>query len=300
MQQKAHGICPLRRNRNTLYIFYALSIINPPLDFLDFKCQKGTYGKRNLYRKNPEIKRPHSCCRINPDLFFRYDENRPFVNIEEGILKAVSPPGGSFHFCPTGPKGRDIVILKCNEPSLRWAHFVEELFSLCEKVGVRTVVTLGGMYDNVLHTDRIISGIASTEELFSKLKKQGVIPINYQGPGAIHSSIHFQGLKRGFECISLWCHCPYYLQGTTHFGLLSSLASLLSFLGNFELDTQELDSNWKELNRQVQGLIEKNPELRTMISEIRKAKVRGSWASMKGSIEKGQKVIHLEDFLKSR
>jgi len=237
---------------------------------------------------------------INPDLFFRYDESRPFVNIQQGILKGVSPPGGSFYSCHPGPEGRDIVILKCNEPNLRWLHFVKELFSLCEKLGVRTVVTLGGMYDNVLHTDRIISGIASSEELFSKLKQKDVIPISYQGPGAIHSSIHFQGLKRGFQCISLWCHCPYYLQGTTHFGLLSYLGSLLSFLGDFELDTQELNASWKELNLQIQGLIEKNPELQAMISEIRKAKVQGSWESMKGSVEKSQKVIRLEDFLKPR
>ncbi len=237
---------------------------------------------------------------INPDLFFRFDESRPFVTIEEGVLKNVSPPGGSFYSCRAGPKGRDIVILRSNEPNLRWLHFAEELFSLCGKVGVRTIVTLGGMYDNVLHTDRIISGIASSKELFSKLSQKDVMPINYQGPGAIHSSIHFQGLKRGFECISLWCHCPYYLQGTTHFGLLSHLGSLLSYLGDFELDTQEIDASWKELNRQIQGLIEKNPELQAMINEIRKAKVQGSKESLKGSIEKGQKIIHLQDFLKPR
>lgn len=320
----------MERNRDTLYIFRPLSIRNEPLDILQFECQKKCMAEKGIYiEKLPELKDPlliagfdgwgnaldisksmvtylirklkaEFFAGINPDLFFRYDENRPFVNIQQGILKGVSPPGGSFYSCRPGPKGRDIVILKCNEPNLRWLHFVEELFSLCEKLGVRTVVTLGGMYDNVLHTDRIISGIASSEELFSKLKQKDVIPINYQGPGAIHSSIHFQGLKRGFQCISLWCHCPYYLQGTTHFGLLSYLGSLLSFLGDFELDMQEINASWKELNLQIQGLIEKNPELQAMIGEIRKAKVQGSWESMKGSVEKGQKVIRLEDFLKPR
>lgn len=239
-------------------------------------------------------------AKMNPDLFYRYDESRPFVNIEDGVLKSVSPPGGSFYFGRSGSKGRDIVILKSNEPTLRWFHFVDELFSLCEKLGVKTIVTLGGMYDNVLHTDRIISGIASSEELFSKLRQKGIIPINYQGPSAIHSTIHFQGLKRGFQCISLWCHCPYYLQGTTHFGLLSYLGSLLSFLGDFQLDTKEIETSWKELKRQIQGLIEKNPELQAMIDEIRKAKVQGSRESMKGAVEKGQKVIHLQDFLRPR
>jgi len=76
------------------------------------------------------------------------------------------------------------------------------------------------------------------------------------------------------------------------------LASLLSSIGEFKLDTEELDTSWKELNRQIQELVEKNPEFQTMINELRKAKVRGSWASLKESTKKGNKVISLKDFLK--
>ena len=239
-------------------------------------------------------------AKVNPDFFYRYDENRPVVNIEDGTLKSVSSPGGSFYSVETGSNGRDIVILKANEPTLRWFHFVDELFSLCQKLGIRTIITLGGMYDNVLHSDRIISAIASSDALSSRLKEKNVIPINYRGASAIHSTIHSEGQARGFECVSLWCHCPYYLQGATHFGILSHLGALLSFLVGFELDLEELDVSWKELNRQIQGLIEKNPELQEMINELRKAKVRGSWASMKVSEKKDEKVIQIADFLKPR
>ena len=237
-------------------------------------------------------------AKLIPDLFYRYDETRPIVNIKQGVLKSVSPPSGSFYVVRTGSEERDLVLLRANEPNLRWLHLVDELFSFCEKLGINTVITLGSMYDNVLHTDRIISGITSEGDLFSKLEERNVIPIDYHGPSAIHSLIQSEGQKRGFQCVSLWCHCPYYLQGTTHFGLLSQLASLLTFIGGFVLDTEELDTNWKELNRQIQGLIEKNPELQAMINELRKAKVRGSWASLKESETKSSKVISLEDFLK--
>ena len=237
-------------------------------------------------------------ARINPDLFYRYDENRPIANIEQGILKSVSLPNGSFYAVRTGSDERDLVILKASEPNLRWINFTDELFSLCKKLDISTIITLGSMYDNVLHTDRIISGITSKEDVLSKLKQLDVIPIDYHGPSAIHSLIQSEGEKRGLQCISLWCHCPYYLQGATHFGLLSQLASLLSSIGEFNLDTEELDTSWKELNRQIQGLVEKNPEFQTMINELRKAKVRGSWASLKESSKKGSKVISLKDFLK--
>ncbi|MDY6972329.1 MAG: PAC2 family protein [Thermodesulfobacteriota bacterium] len=240
-------------------------------------------------------------ARINPDPFYRYDETRPLVNIEGGNLRSISPPGGSFYCVRTsGSKERDLVILNANEPNLRWFRFVGELFSLCEKLGVKTIITLGSMYDNVLHSDRIISGIASNEGLLAKLKEKGVIPVNYKGPGGIHSTLHSEGQKRGFQCISLWCHCPYYLQTAIHFGLLSHLGSLLVHLGEFELDTEELEQSWTGLNKQIQELIEQNPDLQAMINELRKAKVRGSWANMKESGEKDPKIIQLKDFMEPR
>ena len=239
-------------------------------------------------------------AKINPDSFFRYDEKRPVVNIENGDLKSLSPPGGSFYAAQTGSGGKDLVILKADEPNLRWFYFVNELFSLCEKLGVETIITLGSMYDNVLHTDRVISGITSNQDLFLKLKEKNVIPISYHGPSAIHSIIHSEGQRRGFQSVSLWCHCPYYLQGITHYGALSSLGALLSFLGEFELDIEDLETSWKKINRQIQELIEKNPEFQDVIDKLRKAKIKGSWASVKESVKKDEKVINLKDFLEPR
>ncbi len=234
---------------------------------------------------------------INPDHFYRYDDARPLVSIEDGSLKSLSPAGGSFYAARTGSDERDLVIMKADEPNLRWFHFVDELFLLCQKLGIETVITLGSMYDNVLPSDRIISGIASHEYLRSKLKEKNVNPIFYQGPSAIHSIIQSEGQARGFQCMSLWSHCPYYLQGAMHYGILAHLGALLSYLGEFKLELKALEDSWKELNDQIQVLIESKPELRELINQLRKAKVRGSWESMKASIKKDEKVIDIKDFL---
>jgi hypothetical protein len=153
------------------------------------------------------------------------------------------------------------------------------------------------MYDNVLHTDRIVSGVASTEDMVSRLMGFDINPISYQGPSAIHTIIHSEGSKRGFECISLWSHCPYYLQGTTHFGLLSHLGGLIAELGNFQLDTPDLEANWKKLKEQINRLIDGNSELQSLISSLRKEKVKGSTTSLKGTIKSDEKIINLQDFL---
>ena len=59
-------------------------------------------------------------AKLNPDAFYRYDEMRPLVNIEEGVFKSLSPPGGAFYVIRADSAGRDLVILKADEPNLRW------------------------------------------------------------------------------------------------------------------------------------------------------------------------------------
>jgi len=237
---------------------------------------------------------------LDPDLFFRYDESRPVVHIEEGVFKSLSPPGGTFYAAQTAPNGRGLVILKSDEPNLRWFGFVEELFALCNRLHIETVITLGSMYDHVLHTDRIISAVASNADLFTMLQQKGVNSISYQGPSAIHSTIHSEAVKKGIASISLWCHCPYYLQGTTHFGILAHLGKRLAAIGGFELNIEDLETSWEKLNIQIENLIENNAELQAVINELRKAKVRGSAAQMKGTIKSDEKIINIQDFLQPK
>jgi proteasome assembly chaperone (PAC2) family protein len=234
---------------------------------------------------------------LDPDTFYRYDEQRPVVDIVEGKLNSLKPPRGSFYAVETDIDQSDLVILQANEPNLRWFQFVELLFSICRKLQVRNIITIGSMYDNVLHTDRIVSGIASSPEMLAELKQKRINSISYQGPSAIHSIIQSEGTKQGFECISLWSHCPYYLQGTTHFGILSYLGELIAGLANFQMDTLDLQANWKKLENQINTLIESNRELQSLISNLRKEKVKGSAASLRGAAKSDEKIINLQDFL---
>ena len=234
---------------------------------------------------------------LDPDIFYRYDELRPRVKIENGLLQNFSLPKGVFYSAATGKDQSDIVLLNADEPNMRWMHFVDLFFSLCRKLDVSTVITLGSMYDNVLHTDRTVSGVASTGAMLAQLQELNVNAISYQGPSAIHSIIQSEGTRKGFECLSLWSHCPYYLQGTTHFGILSHLGKLLARLGNFRLDTATLDKNWQTLKAQINTLIESNDELQKLIASLRKEKALGSTARLDGNAAGDQKIINLQDFL---
>lgn len=237
---------------------------------------------------------------MDPDVYYRYDELRPVVHIEDGVMKRFSPPQGIFYAARTAPDQPDLVILQADEPSLKWVGFVNEFYSLCEKLNIESVITMGSMYDHVLHTDRIISAIASNTAPASILQEKGVNSITYQGPSAIHSIIHSEGEKRNVTCMSLWCHCPYYLQGTTHFGILAHLGKILGELGGFNLSTEDLEASWEKLRVQIEQLIQNNAELQSIVKQIRKEKVRGTAAEMKGSLKSGEKIINIQDFLQPK
>jgi proteasome assembly chaperone (PAC2) family protein len=234
---------------------------------------------------------------LDPDTFYRYDEQRPVVDITDGKLKSMEPPGGSFFVVRTDTGQDDLILLKANEPNLQWYKLVDMILSVCREFKVNIIISLGSMYDNVLHTDRIVSGIASAGARQAQWKKLGINPISYQGPSAIHSIIHSEGVKNGIECMSLWSHCPYYLQGTTHFGMLSYLSELISDIIDINLDNSELRVGWHKLEKQIETLIEGNSEIQTLINDLRKEKVKGTVADMRGGTKSDEKIINLQDFL---
>ena len=232
--------------------------------------------------------------RINPDPFYLFKERRPVIEVEDGTLKHFDPPGCDLYAVSRDKAGRDMIILKGEEPDLQWFRFTDRILSFCREVGVKTVISCGGMLDNILHTETMISVVASNRELIDDLQGRKASIINYKGPSSIHSTLHFEAKKRDFDCIGLYCHCPYYLQGVTHFGLLSYLGRFLSEWAGFELDTEELSASWKEVGKQVQEAIKKNPELKDIVNDIKMSRTRGKLDAGK----KGDKVIKLEDYLR--
>jgi hypothetical protein len=75
------------------------------------------------------------------------------------------------------------------------------------------------------------------------------------------------------------------------------MGGIISELANFQIDTPDLEANWKKLKKQINRLIDGNSELQSLISSLRKEKVKGTTTSLKGILSSDKKVINLKDFL---
>ena len=233
---------------------------------------------------------------INLNKFCRFDDVRPTVRIQGGKLNKVVLPEAVFYVVSQEQIETDLILLKAHEPQFRWDLFVDTVLSFCRQLEVGLIISLGGLQDKVVHTDAIISGLASSPELLKRLEKNDVIPIDYEGPGAIHSLILQEGKAAGIEGMSLWGHCPFYVQGT-HLRLLSRMASVLASLGGFQIDTSELEKGWMQLARQIQRFVDDNPELQRVIEGITKSK---TVSQPSGSMKTEGNVVYLDDFFGSK
>ena len=239
-------------------------------------------------------------ARINPDVFYRFDQSRPNVRIEEGHLTALHSPGGTFYHACTGADEPDLIFLKADEPALQWHRFAVELFDLGRRLGGRALITLGSMYDNVMHSERHISAMASSDAFIARLQSGNVNLISYQGPSAVHSLLQAEAPKSGFDCASIWSHCPYYLKGTSHYGLLVELCAVLNTVGGFSVAPGDLEQRWNRLNEQIEQLISSKPELQRMIEELQAEKRKVSLAGLKATVKKDEKIINLQDFFEPK
>lgn len=239
-------------------------------------------------------------AQISPGRFFHYDQDRPTVEIVNGTITSYKSPGGSFYAVKSPDMQRDLIIFRGDEPTLAWDLFSDTILDLCDKLGVDTIISVGGLFDQILHTNRMISALVSTPALQQPLKRFGVVPTNYTGPAAIHTVIHAAGTSRKLDCYSLWCHCPIYIQNAIHYGYISDLGSLLSHLGNFSLDVGELELNWQKILEKIDQMVANNSELQEIVNKIQFSASAVPPGSITPPHPKSGKVIDLKDFLPPR
>lgn len=231
---------------------------------------------------------------INGDPFYLTRERRPIISVENGIMKNLVPARCKLYIAPKDRAGRDIVILMGEEPDLHWSRFIKAVMTLCRDMAVKTIVSCGALQDNILPTDMIISAFASSQKLLDSLREQNVGLIDYSGPSSIHSSLHFEAKKQGFDAVGIYAHCPYYLQGIKHVGLIAHMGTLLSNWAGFTLDTQSLLTAWQDLNKQIQNAIKENDALKEIVSQIRKIRSQQNGSTVKSDAN----VINLKDYLR--
>ena len=246
-----------------------------------------TYLKQTL--------RARKFAEILSDGFHQFKDFRPRVVVEDGLIRQVDYPKNEFFYWKNKKSSPDLILFIGHEPHLRWKTFTDLLVELAVRFGVERLITVGGLYDQVVHTiPRKISVVAASRDLLEELLAHDVEMIDYAGPGSFVSLLQEHAKTDGIGSFMLWGRVPPYIKTSSPWDSVRIL-ELLSKLVPFEVDLRGLQAEAKLLDEELQKAVEEKPDLKTYVKQV-ESMHRSRHPEKSKS---GNNVVTIEAFLKT-
>ena len=246
-----------------------------------------TYLKQTL--------RARKFAEILSDGFHQFKDFRPRVVVEDGLIRQVDYPKNEFFYWKNRKSSPDLILFIGHEPHLRWKAFTDLLIELAVRFGVERLITIGGLYDQVVHTiPRKISVVAASRDLLGELLAHDVETIDYAGPGSFVSLLQEHAKTDGIASFMLWGRVPPYIKTSSPWDSIRIL-ELLSKLVPFKVDLRGLQAEAKLLDEELQKAVEEKPDLKTYVKQVES--IHRSRHPDKS--KSGNNVITIEAFLKT-
>ena len=240
---------------------------------------------------------------VKPDDFYLFQSpgaevGRPVVDIQDGLVKALSPPTTTFWFCKPEGSARDLILALGREPELRWDDYVSLVLGLARDFGVVRIYTIGGTYDVVPHTiEPLVGVVLSAPGLEPELRGYEIQPINYRGSSSIHSTLLISAGKSEIEMISLWGYVPHYVQVANTKVCYQVLSKLTKMLG-VSLNLDDISQKSAQLDEMIDKAVSQKPELQDYVRRLEAEYSQGRYEV--GETIKEDIIKDIEDFLKRR
>ena len=213
---------------------------------------------------------------INPEPFYIYNFPgsmdiaalfRPYVEIEDGLIKAYKMPENTFYV----HEPASLVLFVGKEPNLLWRRFGECIFALAHRVGMRRILFVGSFGGSVPHTrEPRLFFTVSDPALLHELEPYGLRRTGYRGPGSFTTYLMTQAESEGLDMISLVAEIPSYLQGTNPLSIEAVTRRLAKIL-KLPLDLASLRAASTAWELEVTSVIEQNQELAKTVRELEEA-----------------------------
>jgi proteasome assembly chaperone (PAC2) family protein len=146
---------------------------------------------------------------LDPEDYYDFQVNRPQVSMTEDGGRQISWPSTRVSVARLESAGRDVVLVRGIEPSMRWRSYCEELLGLATELGVEMVVTLGALLADTPHTRPIpVSGTVSDPSLAGVLDLE---TSRYEGPTGIVGVLQAACGDVGLPAVSVWAAVPHYV-----------------------------------------------------------------------------------------
>jgi hypothetical protein len=213
-------------------------------------------------------------------------QTRPTARFVEGGLRVIDWPRLQF---VAGRVGRDVVVVRGPEPSLRWRAVADEIVGAARKLGVVEAVTFGGMPALVSHRRPL--PVLATATSRSLAQEVGPLRPDYAGPTGTQTIVQHALGAAGIPCVGLWVQVPQYVAGSPSPPAVRALLARLIEGHRVDLDLRGLDARADAYLERVEEGLAARPDVKEIVDRLDQEAPR---------VEGDELVDEIERFLRSQ
>ncbi len=224
-------------------------------------------------RRLVELLDADPVAEIDPDPFYIFNFPgsmeiaalfRPHIEVERGQIAAIDLPRNTFFV----HEPADLALFIGKEPNLLWRTFGDCLFRFVREAGVSRIIFVGSFGGSVPHTRQPhLYFTCSDPKLASELKRYGLRPSQYEGPGSFTSYLMTRASGEQVEMFSIVAEIPGYLQGTNPV-CIEAVSRTLAKILKLSLDLDELRAASTQWELRMSSLIEEDEELARKVRQL--------------------------------
>jgi hypothetical protein len=162
--------------------------------------------------------------------------------------------------------GRDVVLMRGPEPSLRWPSVASSTVDAARRLGVRQAASLGGIPSLVSHRKAMVVTASATQRSLA----QELTPVrpDYAGPTGLQTVVLRALGDIGIPGSGLWVHVPQYVSGSPSPPAMRALLARLVEIYHLDLDLRALDARSEAYLRRVEAGLEARPDVKAVVERI--------------------------------
>jgi proteasome assembly chaperone (PAC2) family protein len=205
---------------------------------------------------------------MDPEEFYNFTDTRPLVSIIGAGERAIHWPRGEFHGAILEHTS-DLVLFVAPEPNLKWRTFASIMLDGLQRFGVQSIVCIGSIFGAVPHRGEVrLTGWANDDHLREALERHNVMFTNYEGPTGFVTSLLAEAGVRGLPAVAVYGFAPNYIQGVPNPHVSHALLQTFSGITGVPLPLSDLDRAGRALSRQVDRLLQDQPQLREQVERM--------------------------------
>lgn len=240
----------------------------------------------------------HAVAGIDPEDFVNFQEQRPRIQLRDGVTRQLQWPGNEFYALSMPDAERDIVVLLGIEPHNRWRTFTDTVIEAATALGCTELVSFGALLADAPHTrEPNVTGIGIDEAQQRRLE---LAPSSYEGPTGIVGVLHDAWRRHDRRATSLWVPVPHYIATPPNPVAIRALLRRFERIADITLDLREIDSQVVAWRERVDAIVADDDEAREYVERLEHEADEESRLS-ETSLPSGDAIAaELEAFLRDR